>query len=56
MGSKDYFDRVASRWDEMRSGFFSEKVRDSAYMAAGIQSGKRAAGISAPARDSLPRV
>ena len=53
MGSKDYFDRVADRWDEMR--FFPEKVRDSAYMAAGIQSGKRAAGISAPARDSLPR-
>ena len=47
MSSKDYFERVADRWDEMRSGFFSEKVRESAYKAAGIQSGKRAADIGA---------
>lgn len=47
MGSKDYFDRVADQWDEMRTGFFSEKVRESAYEAAGIQSGKQAADIGA---------
>ena len=47
MSSKDYFDRVADRWDQMRSGFFSEQVRESAYKAAGIQSGKQAADIGA---------
>ena len=47
MGSKDYFDRVADQWDEMRTGFFSEKVRESAYVAAGIQPGKKAADIGA---------
>ena len=31
----------------MRTGFFSEKVRKSAYEAAGIQSGKQAADIGA---------
>ena len=47
MSSKDYFDRVADRWDEMRSGFFSENVRESAYKAAGIQTGRQAADIGA---------
>ena len=47
MNSKDYFDRVADRWDEMRSGFFSENVREAACKAAGIQAGKQAADIGA---------
>ena len=47
MSSNDYFERVADRWDEMRSGFFSENVRESAYKAAGIQSGRLAADIGA---------
>ena len=47
MRSKDYFDQVAGQWDDMRSGFFSEKVRESAYEAAAVQSGKRAADIGA---------
>ena len=47
MSSKDYFERVAGRWDEMRAGFFSENVREKAYTAAGIQPGKRAADIGA---------
>ena len=47
MSSKDYFERVADRWDEMRSGFFSEKVRESAYKAAGVKSGNQAADIGA---------
>jgi len=47
VSSKDYFEQVADQWDEMRSGFFSENVRESAYKAAGIQSGKQAADIGA---------
>ena len=47
MSSNDYFERVADRWDEMRAGFFSEKVRETAYKTADIQSGKQAADIGA---------
>ena len=47
MNSNDYFDQVADRWDEMRSGFFSEKVRESAYEAAGLKIGRWAADIGA---------
>jgi len=47
VSSNDYFERVADRWDEMRSGFFSEKVRETAYKTADIQSGKQAADIGA---------
>jgi ubiquinone/menaquinone biosynthesis C-methylase UbiE len=45
MGSKAYFDEVAHQWDQMRTTFFSEKVRETAYLAAGIQKGKQAADI-----------
>ena len=34
MSSKEYFESVADQWDDMRSGFFSEKVREAAYEAA----------------------
>jgi len=27
MNSKDYFDKVAHRWDEMQKGFFSDAIR-----------------------------
>jgi ubiquinone/menaquinone biosynthesis C-methylase UbiE len=47
MSSKQYFNKVANKWDEMRSGFFSEQVRAAAYTAAGIQAGKQAADIGA---------
>ena len=47
MSSNDYFEQVADRWDEMRSGFFSEKVRETAYKTADIKSGKLAADIGA---------
>lgn len=36
MGSKEYFDEVATQWDEMRVGFFSEAVREKAYSVAGV--------------------
>lgn len=44
-GSREYFDRVASKWDEMRRSFFTEEVREGAYRAAGVVSGKIAADI-----------
>ena len=47
MSSKDYFDQVASQWDEMRQTFFSEAVRERAMAAAGVQPGGLAADIGA---------
>ena len=45
MTAETYFDDVASRWDEMRSGFYSEGVRDTALAAAGVAPGMTAADI-----------
>jgi len=47
MSSKEYFDRVASQWDEMRRGFFSEALREKAFARAGIRGGELAADIGA---------
>ena len=45
--SKDYFDEVAQQWDEMREGFFSETIRDTAYEVADLQVGQTAADVGA---------
>ena len=47
MSSKDYFDRVAQDWDEMRESFFSDEVRIKALSTAAVQKGKVAADIGA---------
>ncbi|GIW53358.1 MAG: hypothetical protein KatS3mg081_2713 [Gemmatimonadales bacterium] len=47
MNSKQYFDEVAGRWDQLRAGFFSEAVRDRALRLAGLQRGKIAADLGA---------
>jgi ubiquinone/menaquinone biosynthesis C-methylase UbiE len=47
MDSKEYFDTIASQWDEMRSTFFSDNVRETAYAAAGMDAGCLAADIGA---------
>ncbi len=47
MSSKDYFDRVAQDWDEMRESFFSDEVREEALSTAAVQTGKTAADIGA---------
>ena len=47
MSSKDFFDRVARDWDEMREGYYSEDVRVSALAAAEVETGKIAADIGA---------
>jgi len=47
MSSKEYFDEVAPRWDEMREVFFSEAVREKAIAAANVRPGTLAADIGA---------
>jgi ubiquinone/menaquinone biosynthesis C-methylase UbiE len=47
MGSKEYFDEVAQDWDQMREGFFSDAVRQTAISTADIQPGRVAAYIGA---------
>ncbi len=45
MSSSEYFDDVASRWDEMRSGFYSGNVRAAALAAGCVEPGMTAADI-----------
>lgn len=47
MSSKAYFEKVADQWDQMRTNFFSEGVREKAYKVADIKKGKQAADIGA---------
>jgi ubiquinone/menaquinone biosynthesis C-methylase UbiE len=47
MESRQYFDTVAPQWDNLRKGFFSEAVREKAFVAAGVMPGKLAADIGA---------
>lgn len=42
-----YFDEVATRWDEMRSEFFSEAVRERAIAAVDVSPGTRALDVGA---------
>jgi ubiquinone/menaquinone biosynthesis C-methylase UbiE len=45
--SKEYFDDVASEWDELRREFFPDSVREKAAVAAGVKPGSVAADIGA---------
>lgn len=45
--SKEYFDEVASNWDNMRNEFFSDEVRLVAYKTADVEAEKIAADIGA---------
>ena len=47
MDSIAYFDDVAPRWDRLRKGFFSDRVRDVALAKADVRPGKLAADIGA---------
>jgi len=47
MNSKEYFDEVAPRWDEMREGFFSDSARQKAISIAEVRPGRVAADIGA---------
>ena len=43
--TREYFDTVANRWDEMRQAFFGEGVRVAAVRAAGIEPGSVVADV-----------
>jgi ubiquinone/menaquinone biosynthesis C-methylase UbiE len=45
--SREYFSEVAPKWDELRSAFFSESVRDKAIALSGARRGMVAADIGA---------
>ncbi len=47
MGSKEYFKEVASQWDTMREGFFSDDIREKACSVADVQKGGISADIGA---------
>ncbi len=47
MGSKEYFDNIASDWDNVRTDFFSETVREKVYCIAKAEAGMTAADIGA---------
>jgi ubiquinone/menaquinone biosynthesis C-methylase UbiE len=47
LSSKQYFEQVATQWDEMRQNFFSENVREVALAVANIQAGAVAADLGA---------
>jgi len=57
--SVDYFEQVADQWDELRSGYFTEAVRDSAIRKAYLHPEMLAADVGAgtgsgPARQTRP--
>jgi ubiquinone/menaquinone biosynthesis C-methylase UbiE len=45
VNSKEYFAEVAGEWDEIRSGFFSEAMRDAAIRRANLPSGAVVADV-----------
>lgn len=45
--TQQYFDAVADKWDDMRSEFFSEAVRERAIAAVGVAPAMRALDIGA---------
>jgi len=47
MDSKEYFEKVADRWDRMQQSFFSENVRKAAVARAQVRPGELAADIGA---------
>ncbi len=47
MDSKQYFNGIADQWDQVRTEFFSDKVKIKAFTVAGVKAGKLAADIGA---------
>lgn len=45
--SSQYFEKVARQWDELRSGFFSEAVRETAMRLANLRPGMVVADVGA---------
>lgn len=49
MSSKQYFEQVASKWDEMRSSFFPDSLRETVVARAHLKQGSVAADLGAGA-------
>jgi ubiquinone/menaquinone biosynthesis C-methylase UbiE len=47
MSSKQYFDEVAGRWDEMRASFFPDAIREVALSTASLPAGGLVADVGA---------
>ena len=47
MGSRQFFDQVAGDWDQMRPGFYSDGVREKAFVLADIKDDALAADVGA---------
>jgi arsenite methyltransferase len=47
LASSDYFQKVAGRWDAIRTGYFGEAVREAAIAKAGLRPGMAVADIGA---------
>jgi len=47
MSGKAYFDEIAPNWQDMRTEFFSEAVREKAYAQAGLEPGMKVGDIGA---------
>ncbi|MBS4015294.1 MAG: methyltransferase domain-containing protein [Candidatus Latescibacteria bacterium] len=45
--SKEYFDKIANEWDNIRKGYFTQIIRENAFSFAGVKPGKLAADIGA---------
>lgn len=45
--SKEYFQEIASEWDNIQQSFFNKKIREKAFELANIQEGETAADIGA---------
>ncbi|MCP4723578.1 MAG: class I SAM-dependent methyltransferase [bacterium] len=47
MDNKEYFNKVADQWDDMRTEFFGEALREKAIKTAGVVPGEIAADVGA---------
>ena len=56
VSSKDFFDRVAPDWDEMRENYYSDDVRTGALAAAAVRKGKVAADVGAGTIEEMVRI
>jgi len=45
--TKSYFDEIATGWEKLREGFFSDRIREKAIFAASVGAGRVAADIGA---------
>jgi hypothetical protein len=52
--SREYFSRVAGQWDEIRSGYFTEAMRNAAIAKASLPAGALVADMG-PVAASSPR-